>query len=177
MSGQERTVPMTPNRKLMFILPAMASLMLTACSPTIANHGHQFVADETGEIKPGVTTKQEVAQMLGSPSSLGTFDDDRWYYVSQRTERKSFYQSQITDQQVLAITFGSDGVVSDVKRDTLAQAEQITPVADVTPTAGNELTFAQQLLGNVGRFNSPGPTKERPPFWNQRGGRAGGGRF
>ena len=165
---------MTSPRSIASAFPALV-LLLGACSPTITTHGHRFDADQAGAIKPGITSKQEVAQLMGSPSTLATFEDDRWYYVSQRTERKSFYQAEITDQQVLAITFGPDDMVSNVERTDLAQAENITPVSDVTPTAGNELTIAQQLLGNVGRFNSDGPTKaSTPPFWNQRTGQRGG---
>ena len=97
-------------------------------------------------------------------------------HVAQKTERKSFYQEKITDQQVLAITFGDDDLVQDVERADLSQAEKITPVKDVTPTEGNEMSLAQQLLGNIGRFNSDGPTRDRaPPFWNQRTGQRGGG--
>ena len=160
-----RTIPMTIG---------MAALLLAACSPTIENHGHRFDADMVGSIVPGVTSRQDVARLMGSPSALATFEDDQWYYVAQKTERKSFYQAEITDQQVLAITFGEDDLVREVERADLAQAEEIIPVKDVTPTAGNELSLAQQLLGNIGRFNSDGPTRDRaPPFWNQRTGRSG----
>lgn len=166
---------MMSRRTLKLTLPALALLGLGACTPTIDNHGHRFDADMAGAIVPGVTSKQEVAQLMGSPSALATFEDNQWYYVAQKTERKSFYQAQITDQQVLAITFGDDGLVSNVERADLAQAEDITPVTDVTPTSGNELSLAQQLLGNIGRFNSDSKPRDRaPPFWNQRGGRRGG---
>ena len=165
---------MTVRRTLPLILPTLG-VLLAACSPTIDNHGHRFDADVAGSIVPGVTSKQDVARLMGSPSALGTFEDDEWYYVAQKTERKSFYQAEITDQQVLAVRFGEDDLVSEVDRADLAQAESITPVSDVTPTAGNELSLAQQLLGNIGRFNSDAPTRDRaPPFWNQRSGRRGG---
>ncbi|HWL71134.1 MAG TPA: outer membrane protein assembly factor BamE [Geminicoccus sp.] len=154
--------------------PAMALLALAACTPMIDNHGHRFDADMAGAIVPGVTSKQEVARLMGSPSALATFEDDEWYYVAQKTERKSFYQAEITDQQVLAISFGDDGLVTDVTRSDLSQAKDITPVADITPTSGNELSLAQQLLGNIGRFNSEGgPTDRSPPFWSQRSRRPG----
>jgi outer membrane protein assembly factor BamE (lipoprotein component of BamABCDE complex) len=166
---------MTARRTLPLSLTVLA-LLTGACSPTIDNHGHRFDTDMVGSIVPGVTSKQDVARLMGSPSALGTFEDDEWYYVAQKTERKSFYQAEITDQQVLAIRFGDDELVKEVERADLAQAEDITPVADVTPTAGNELSLAQQLLGNIGRFNSEeAPTRDRaPPFWDQRTGRRGG---
>ncbi|WP_051329079.1 outer membrane protein assembly factor BamE [Geminicoccus roseus] len=161
---------MTSRRTIRLMLPALALFGLGACSPTIDNHGHRFDADMAGAIIPGVTSKQEVTRLMGSPSALATFEDNQWYYVSQKTERKSFYQAEITDQQVLAITFGEDGLVSDIQRADLSQAEPITPVTDVTPTTGNELSLAQQLLGNIGRFNTDSKPRDRaPPFWSQTG--------
>lgn len=153
-------------------LPTLALLALAGCAPTIDNHGHRLDPDVVSSIQPGTTSKQDVAQRLGSPSTLATFEDDRWYYVAQRTERKSFYQEKITAQQVLAITFGPDGMVSSVDHADLAEAENITPNSEITPTAGNELTLAQQLLGNIGRFNNTdSPTQDRaPPFWSQSRG-------
>lgn len=165
---------MTSLRTLRHTLPALALLALAACSPTIDNHGHRFDSDMAGAIVPGTTSKQDVMRLMGSPSALATFEDNQWYYVAQKTERKSFYQAQITDQQVLAITFDDDGLVKEVERADLTQAEKITPVSDVTPTVGNELSLAQQLLGNIGRFNSDSKPRDRaPPFWSQRPGRGG----
>ena len=57
------------------------------------------------QIEPGRTTRDEVQQLLGSPSSLTTFDGAVWYYVSQRTERMSFYQEDVVNQDVVSITF------------------------------------------------------------------------
>jgi hypothetical protein len=37
----------------------------------------------------------------------------------------------------------------------LDDAQQIVPVDDTTPTLGRELGLLQQLLGNIGRFNTP----------------------
>ena len=137
---------MTSPRTLAVALPTLA-LLLGACSPTITTHGHRFDADQTGAIKPGITSKQEVAQLMGSPSTLATFDDDRWYYVSQRTERKSFYQAEITDQQVLAITFGPDNMVKNVERTDLAQAEDISPVSDVTADRRQRVDVGSAAFG------------------------------
>jgi hypothetical protein len=37
----------------------------------------------------------------------------------------------------------------------MADAQEISPVARVTPTEGRDLTLLQQLFGNIGRFSSP----------------------
>lgn len=127
----------------------------TACSPTVATHGHRLDDEALARIEPGLTSREQVAQLLGSPSSPATFDDSSWYYVSQRTERKSFYQEEVVDQQVVAITFDQQGLVEDVERVDLAGARPVEPVERRTPTEGNELSVFEQFIGNVGRFNLP----------------------
>lgn len=144
-------MPASPLKPLRTLL---AVTLVGACSPVITNHGHRLDPDVIAEIQPGVTSREEVFRLLGSPSSIGTFDSERWYYISQRTEELSFYQRELTEQDVLAVEFDAAGIVSDLGRRDLAQALAIEPAPERTETLGNELTLLQQLLGNVGRFNT-----------------------
>jgi len=136
---------------------SVASLIVAAlaagCSPTIDTRGNLPDADNVLKIQPGIDTKNEVAQILGSPSTVGTFNDNKWYYISTRTRTLAFLTPAIEDQQVLVVSFDKSGVVNDMKIIGLEDAKQITPSERVTPTLGRELTIMQQLLGNLGRFN------------------------
>ena len=44
------------------------------CTPTVTTHGHPLDQDQLAQIKPGVTSREEVTRLLGSPSTIGTFD-------------------------------------------------------------------------------------------------------
>jgi outer membrane protein assembly factor BamE (lipoprotein component of BamABCDE complex) len=96
-------------------MAALSSLAVSPCSPTIATHGHALDEAAIARIEPGRTSRQEVLQLLGSPSSLASFDDDAWYYVSQRTENVSFYQEDLVEQDVIAITFDDRDLVDDIE--------------------------------------------------------------
>ncbi len=128
--------------------------MISACSPSVATHGYRLDEATVAQIEPGRSTRQQVMQALGSPSSTATFDDDAWYYVSQRTEKASFYQEDIVEQEVVRITFDDRDVVASVDRHGLEQTAAIDPVDRVTPTAGAEPSILKQLIGNIGRFNN-----------------------
>lgn len=125
-----------------------------ACSPTVSNHGYRIDPDTLARVQPGVSSREEVYRLLGSPSSVGTFDTERWYYISQRSEQMSFYQSEIVEQDVITVDFDAGGVVRDVAKQDMSMAEAIEPSTDKTRTMGNEFSLLQQLLGNVGRFNT-----------------------
>ena len=134
---------------------AAAALAAAAgCAPTVSTHGHAITAGDLTHITPGVTSREEVARLLGSPSTIGTFDQERWFYVSQRSEVVSFYQADITQQDVVSIDFDGRGIVSNVHTHGLELAQAIQPDPNKTRTLGNELTAMQQFLGNIGRFNT-----------------------
>ncbi len=65
---------------------------------------------------------------------------------------------------MLEIKFDDGGLVKDMKLYGIEDGKVIEPVARVTPTGGQELTFLKQLIGNIGRFNTPdkGPTGGGP---------------
>src|SRR5215213_2271251 len=137
------------------VLAVVFLMGLVACTANVSTHGHVLNPDDLAQIQPGVTSREEVARLLGSPSTVGTFDQERWFYISQRNEVMSFYKADITKQDVVAIDFDGNGVVSDVHTHGLEMAQAIQPDPNKTRTLGNELSFVQQVLGNVGRFNAP----------------------
>lgn len=135
------------------ILGLLAAALLGACSPTVEQHGQLLDPVLLAAIRPGVSSKEEVMRLLGSPSASGTFDDRSWYYVTQRVERKSFFQNHLVEQKVVAVRFDERGIVQAVEERGLDHARAIEPVAEATPTRGSELTLVQQFIGNIGRFN------------------------
>jgi outer membrane protein assembly factor BamE (lipoprotein component of BamABCDE complex) len=133
----------------------VSGLALIACTPQISNHGYRLDEAAFAQVEPGRTTREQVLQLLGSPSSLTTFDGSVWYYVSQRTERMSFYQEEVVNQDVVSITFDDLGTVTQVDRHGLDQANEVSLVDRETPTSGSELSVLEQFIGNIGRFNPP----------------------
>ena len=129
-------------------------IMLSACAPTVNNRGHLLDADRLAEIHPGETNKDQVVKLLGTPSSVGVFDDKTWYYISRQTEQVAFLNKDVLDQQVYVINFDTQGVVKNVDHKDLKDARLIEPAPGATPAPGRELTFLEQIIGNVGRFSS-----------------------
>ena len=129
----------------------LAASLLAGCAPIVHQQGHIRDAEVLAQIKPGEQSRQEVASLLGTPSAMGTFDDRRWYYISRRTETEAFYTPELVDQGVTVITFDENGVVAEVTSLSLAEARAIEPVEEESPTHGRELSFFEQIFGNIGR--------------------------
>ena len=106
----------------------------------------------TKYIEIGHITKNEVVELLGSPSSVSPFSDDTWYYISERTKTVAFFEPEILERKVIVITFGQTGVARELRSHGIEDARRIQMVERKTPTAGRELTILKQLFGNIGRF-------------------------
>lgn len=129
-------------------------LMTAACTARIDQRGNKPDEDQVVQINPGVDDKNRVAELLGYPSSVSTFNDSTWYYISKRTKTIAFWDPDVLDQEVLQISFDNSGIVQDMKIYGQQDGETIAYVDRKTPTPGNELTILQQLFGNLGKFNT-----------------------
>ena len=139
-----------------------AAALATGCSPAINQHGNVPDSDQVVQINPGVDDKTRVSQLLGSPSTTSPFGGATWYYVSKKTQAIAFLSPKVLDQEVLAVSFDEQDIVKDLKLYGLEDGRLVQMVDRVTPTQGNSLTILQQLLGNLGRFNSA--NKKSTPY-------------
>jgi outer membrane protein assembly factor BamE (lipoprotein component of BamABCDE complex) len=138
-----------------------AGLLLAACSNPISVRGQIPDTERVEAIKAGVHGRQDVFELLGTPSTISTFEDRKWYYIGQKSIEVAFKKPEILERSVLVVSFDGSGRVDDKVLYTLDDGREIDPVDRITPTEGRELTIMQQLLGNLGRL--PGPSQGREP--------------
>lgn len=154
--------------KLSFVL-ALAAVPLAACDTTgllshpIQTRGNRVDPDQLAQLVAGTSTRNDVMALLGSPTTRATFDDNTWLYISEQTKPVIGATNSVQDQQVVTVTFDQRGVLRSIDRKGLADGLPVQVASRTTPTPGNESSFLQQLLGNVGRFNPGGPMGSTGP--------------
>lgn len=139
------------------LLMTLTLLALTACAPTRATNGVFLNPDDVAKVPAGAT-RADVLQALGTPTTTAVFDDNTWYYVGQKTEKTAFFDAKVTDRKVYEVKFAEDGTMTSI-RDATGESIDVPVTRRKTPTSGHDLTVAQQLLGNLGRFNKSGGSK------------------
>lgn len=132
----------------------LALALAAACAPVVDIRGNMPDDDRLSEVKEGVTTRDQVQEKLGSPTAIATFDDSIWYYISKKTEQTAFFEPKVLEQRVLVLRFSDTGRLTEMKSLTLDDAQQVSLVQRSTPTAGQDLGLLEQLIGNLGRFNT-----------------------
>lgn len=130
---------------------ALTALPLAACTPTIANRGTLIENDKLAEVKVGESSREDVINLIGSPTQVATFDENTWYYFGRTTSQVAFFNPEVIKQEAVEIHFSEDGKVSELKKLDPADAQEISPISRRTPTYGHVTTFWEQLFGNLGR--------------------------
>jgi len=131
---------------------ALLALGLAACSEELVVRGNMPDPEAAASIQPGESTREEVAALLGSPSTISNFQDATWYYIGQKQLQVAFFDPEVLERSILVVNFNDAGTVQETKVYTLEDGRVVDPVSRETPTEGRELTVLQQLFGNLGKF-------------------------
>ncbi len=99
---------------------------------------------------PVGSSREQVLLALGSPSTTATFDNEVFYYISQKRYRPvAFAKPKLIEQRVLAVYFGEDGRVTNIANYGMQDGKVFDFVSRTTPTAGKDQNFIGQILAGA----------------------------
>lgn len=125
-------------------------------SHPVQARGNRIDPEQLAQLVPGTSTRGDASALLGSPTARAAFDDNTWIYISELTKPVIGATNAVHDQQTVTLVFDAGGVLRQIDRKGMEDAVPVAVVSRTTPTPGNETSFLQQLLGNVGRFSATG---------------------
>ncbi|MEY9166577.1 outer membrane protein assembly factor BamE (lipoprotein component of BamABCDE complex) [Sinorhizobium fredii] len=148
---------LTTNLKVLGRAVIVASLCTTALAGCQAMdvgevlHQGYVVDQETLNLVPVGSSREQVMLSLGTPSTTATFDNEVFYYISQKRKRPvAFMKPKLIDQSILAVYFDKEGVVSQLAHYTMKDGKVFDMLTRTTPTGGKETSFLGQLLTGPG---------------------------
>ncbi|MBX3575584.1 MAG: outer membrane protein assembly factor BamE [Rhizobiaceae bacterium] len=138
-------------------LALSGALAVTGCTASKAlnpretlNQGY-VVDQESLDLVPVGSSREQVLLALGTPSTTATFDNEVFYYISQtRVRNAAFMNPRLVDQRVLAVYFGPDSRVANIANYGMKDGRVFDFVSRTTPTGGKDQNFIGQLLTGVG---------------------------
>jgi outer membrane protein assembly factor BamE (lipoprotein component of BamABCDE complex) len=141
----------------------LALALMAACAPTSSYQGFQAIDKTPADVKVGEDNRTTVLAKLGTPTASSTFDKDTWFYMTQVSSKTAFYHPHVTKRDVVAISFtkGADQVAA-VDTYTLKDGRVIAYNGRATPTRGRQMTFLEELFGNIGTVSALPPNNEAP---------------
>jgi outer membrane protein assembly factor BamE (lipoprotein component of BamABCDE complex) len=155
MAAMKRPATSTNRMKMRHaLLAGVLALALGACEQSVQVRGNIPDAEVVTKINPGVHSRTDIASLLGSPSTVSTFQDSKWYYIGQKTTQFAFFEQEVLERKVLVVSFDDSGYVAETRTYGIEDGRVVDLVERETPTEGRELSLIQQLLGNLGRFSA-----------------------
>lgn len=145
-------MPVTVSRSFVYtVLRGLSALAVvvavSACTPRVDPRGNLPDAERLAEIVPGEHSRDEVSEILGTPSTIGNFDGETWLYISEQTETLAFFERTLKERQVVILRFDAEGIVKSIETIDATAGKDFEPVDRETPTEGNRITVMEQLLG------------------------------
>ncbi|MFZ2587410.1 MAG: outer membrane protein assembly factor BamE [Alphaproteobacteria bacterium] len=132
------------------IICSVLLFALSACSQTTTTHGQVLLPSRLAQVQPGVSTKGDVARLLGSPSTTGTLADSRWVYVSSVMRDKPLNPDILEKRTVVVVDFDPSGTVVAVTDKSEADSKEVVPDATQTQTHGQSMGIIDGLMNNMG---------------------------
>lgn len=138
-----------------------ASLLLAAgCAPTVETRGNLVSDVKYAQVKPFSSTRADVEQSWGPPTTVSTLDPNTWYYIGETTAQEGIFAHEVIERRMIRVRFSDTDTVTSIEEIDPKLAQNVDPVERKTPTAGREYTMFQQFVGNLGRFNKDPKAKK-----------------
>ncbi len=144
------------NRTHSFIAASalFALLLGSGCAPTVVTRGNMISDVKMQKIQPVTSSRADVEQAWGPPTSVAPFDQNTWYYIGETTTQEGIFAPEVEKRKMIRVTFDQNDMITDIAEISPDQGRNIEIVERKTPTAGKDFTVLQQFIGNLGKYNT-----------------------
>ena len=116
----------------------------------VEKHGQIYEKNiDFKELKVGKTKKNEIIELLGSPSTTSNFDEEQsWIYISSEFKKFVFLDGKNTDQKILILSFNQN----TLKNKELLLKEDINNIKyeeTVTDSRGKKINWIKEFFTNL----------------------------
>ena len=132
--------------------------LLCSCSTAkqnewfVSHNGNMPSEERIARVEKG-DSKDDVMRLLGVPSSVISFDDNTWIYMSSDIKRVAFFEPKEIDRDILKIKFNADDRVTEISHLTQTAGKEIKPDESKTDVKGENVGFFRKYFGGVGQYN------------------------
>ena len=131
-------------------------IALNACVSKVDKRGYMFDMSDHNLLQEGITSKERVLKIMGSPTLISDLDsDEAWIYYAEDVKRLLFFKPDIISRDVLVVRFNEVGTIRELSRIDLNNEEkQLQFAANFTNVESRKIGFLKSLFSNVGQVKS-----------------------
>ena len=146
--------------KKIYILILIA-LFFSACSlkKVVRHHGVHFLDKKQEKLIVNKTNKNDILEILGSPSTKSTFDNDLWIYIERKSDNSTLLNlgsERIIKNNVLVLEINSMGLLEKKDFLDINDMKVIKFKEQTTDSQFRKKTFIYDFLSTLRRkINDP----------------------
>ena len=112
-------------------------LIITNCSTNKVanNHGFSSLDVKFEKITINKTNKNDIIKIIGPPSSISSFNKNKWFYIQRMKQNQSLFKlgiKKIEKNDILIVKFNNKGILKDKKILKLIDMNDVKYVEDIT---------------------------------------------
>ena len=146
--------------KKLFIF-IIISLFISACTlkKVEKHHGVHFLDKKQEKLTVNQSNKNDILELLGSPSTKSTFDNDLWIYIERKTDTaflRKFGNEKIIVNNVLLLEINNMGLLAKKEFLDLTNMQELKFVEQTTENQYRKNTFVYDFLSSLRhKINDP----------------------
>lgn len=124
---------------------------LSACS-RVNKHGYMMDLVEHDLLQKGVTTKERVLRIMGSPTIISDIDDEEtWIYFAEDVKLLLFFKPKPVSRDIIALKFDDSQTISELERYSLGNETDLHFTDEYTKVKSNKSGFFKSIFSNIGQ--------------------------
>ena len=130
---------------------AILFFQLYSCGlKVVENHGQIYEQNiDFKELEVGKSTKKEIIDLLGSPSTTSMFDNEQsWIYISSEFRKFVFLDGENTDQMILILSF-NEQKLKDKEILSRNDINNIEYEETITDSRGKKRNWIKEFFSNL----------------------------
>jgi len=137
------------------------SLFISACTlkKVEKHHGVHFLNKIQEKLTVNQSNKNDILELLGSPSTKSTFDNDLWIYIERKTDTaflRKFGNEKIIVNNVLLLEINNMGLLAKKEFLDLTNMQELKFVEQTTENQYRKNTFVYDFLSSLRhKINDP----------------------
>ena len=137
------------------------SFSISACTlkKVELHHGVHFLNKKQEKLTINQSNKNDILQLLGSPSTKSTFDNDLWIYIERKTDNSSlikFGSEKIIVNNVLLLEINNMGLLEKKEFLDLTNMQDLKFAKQITESQYRKNTFVYDFLSSMRqKINDP----------------------
>ena len=112
-------------------------LITFGCSSNKVSNNHGFISLQAkfDKIQINKTNKNDIISIIGPPSSISSFDENKWFYIQRIQTNQSVFKlgiKKIDKNNVLVVNFDNKGILKSRKLLNINDMNEVKFIKEIT---------------------------------------------